>query len=217
MQRRDPAVQPVFDDRIACIGRARFDDMAMRCIGVVRRQAHAARVDDQGAATRAHRTCDVTVAAQHDRGGFIAQPQIDLLGTRRAHATGFDRLEKVFKVAARRTVAQQHFLAERLAMLQLDEPVEFAFRQLRVGVGIRRLATVAVGKQDLAFVVACKVDPVLRHQELSRFERQQRSRQAVAEVHRAVHTVAPDVPDHRLEGRQVPVDVGDNGDAHAAS
>ena len=55
---------------------------------------------------------------------------------------------------------------------------------------------------------------VARHQQIGRFRHLQRAAQDVAQVHRLVHALARNVGQHRLQGQQVAVDVGNDGELH---
>jgi hypothetical protein len=68
--------------------------------------------------------------------------------------------------------------------------------------------------QHLPFVVAGHVQPTERAQEISRFLRQQRAAQGVAQVDHHLRLAPTDVLQHGRQGGQVAVDVGDESDAH---
>ena len=65
---------------------------------------------------------------------------------------------------------------------------------------------------QLAVVVALDLDPILRHEELGGFGGPERAGEMVAEVEEALDAAALEVGDDLLEGGEVAVDVGEEGD-----
>ena len=63
-------------------------------------------------------------------------------------------------------------------------------------------------------MVSSEMNPVLRHQKLRGLKRQQRTGQAVPQVDDGIHADAPNVRDDGFKGRQISVNVGDDGNAH---
>ncbi len=65
--------------------------------------------------------------------------------------------------------------------------------------------------QQLALVVARQAQPALSHQELGGFPRQQRTGQAIPQVHHLIHTPAAQVGDDGFKSGEVAVDVREKG------
>ncbi len=80
------------------------------------------------------------------------------------------------------------------------------------GVAIRGTVLPGVLADQLPVVVAQDLGPILRHQELGGLLGPQRARDVVAQVEDALHPSPLQVGNHLLEGRQVAVDVGEQGD-----
>ena len=95
---------------------------------------------------------------------------------------------------------------------QGPEPIQLDRTQLLKSIAIGRAVLGGRLADQLAVVVAEDVDPILRHEELGGLFGPERAGEVVAEVEDALDAAALQVGDDCLEGGEVAVDVGEEGE-----
>ena len=202
---------------------ARLHQVEVRVVVVIGGQSHAAGVDDEPAVVELADARLVRVPAQDQRGLHLAGPLDGLVMRGRAHAARAvaaeirrHGLEEIAQVVVRRAVAAEHVAGRTHAGRQRREPAALRRGQPQGGMAVG-CAHAFERTQDLALVVAADRGQGKRHQAVGRLHRPQGSRDDVAEVDDEIHLRPGDVRQHRLQGRQVAVDVGDGGQAHGTS
>ncbi len=180
------------------------------------RQADAAGVDDQLAGPGAHRPGHVGVAAQDHFRFRVAQAALHLQGGGGPAPGGLQGLQERVQVALGRSVADEHLRQESAGGGLGRQPVQFPGGEPGMGVGVRETPLVRPQGQQLALVVPGDGHPPLGHEELGGFQGQEGAGQAVAQVHHRVHPPAAGVPEHRLQGQEVAMDICQHGDPHGS-
>ncbi|EEF26215.1 conserved hypothetical protein [Ricinus communis] len=210
-----PAIRAPLDHRVARVRRAGLRDVVNGVLVIPGLQADAAGIHQPLPARRAQHPRDVRVAAADHPRPLLPQSGGHLGGAREPQTRSVLGVEEVLDVPARRAVAQENLVGQSQRPGQRPQPREFLVPQRRPRETVRsRARLLRRDRQQLALVVAGDRRPALRHQVARRLQRHQRPGQDVAQVDDAVDTASADVGHDGLQGRQIAVDVGQQGDAH---
>src|SRR5712672_686020 len=92
------------------------------------------------------------------------QTLLDLLRAAGANLRALDGVQEELVVPSRRRMAKEHLVAEAHCGLEFRHPLEYRRGQPRVRVLVREAALGRAEIEKVALVIACELQPGLRHQ-----------------------------------------------------
>ncbi|CAH2407388.1 hypothetical protein MES5069_60040 [Mesorhizobium escarrei] len=207
-----------FDDTVACMRRALLGDMRRWRVVAISGAADAARIEDHRAVGDTDQFAAVAVATQHDAASGIERGQPPLDGDqRRAHQPAVDhRIGQVLFVMVGSRMKGGHGWGDLQRQRQGQQCLALGRRQpfLRMAIGWSHGFIGGVAG-DAAVVVAAHRRQGERFKPLHGFARPERAGDAITEIDHKIGAAAlPQIVEHGVQGEDVAVDIGENGNAH---
>ncbi len=124
-------------------------------------------------------------------------------------------LDEIAIIVGRCAVAGENAVTSIRAGWQGGKPAEMVSVELRMGISIRCTHPCRIGSGHPSVMVATNGQTVGGYQQIADLAGPQRAGDTISQIDYAIDIAVLDVGEHSFQRRQVPVDVRDDGDAHA--
>jgi hypothetical protein len=211
----NPTAGRSFCDGIPGMRRSDLHRVRARIMACVRLDPNAAGIHDDLGARKARQPGNVRMAAQDQRRIAASRALLDPVQGRGAQFAVDEVLEIAIDVAFGRCMTQEYVGRDAQYGRQEGEPIAVGGGNAVVGIPIGCSQFAGILGRHLTVVIAANGRQIERHQAIRGFARLQRTRKNIAQVDDEVDTAAIDVGQHRIERKQIAVDVGDGSNLHA--